>query len=261
MGVDAPPQAKQLHLNLDPTPILTAHARHRRRFAEEVASLDAGALATQSRCHKWSVADTLRHLCDVDGWMWDIWSGRQPPLTAFDPNTTPHEFVLAGRAIPDVEVRDRFVASSVKMAADVENSGADRWGDPALSPLGFVPWWLSAMHIFFDSWVHERDCLVPLGVDVPVEQDEVMPVLAYILGLVGLFDSEPLDLVVAGIRVQAGVAPVVVTPVGSPDGAVDVSRLADALSGRGDLAAGLVGTDPAAADRLAALVRFLEPAD
>jgi uncharacterized protein (TIGR03083 family) len=261
MGVDAVPQARQLHVELDPAPIVTAHARHRRRFADEVASLDSAALATQSRCHKWSVADTLRHLCDVDSWMWDLWAGRQPAISGgFDPNTTPHEFVLAGRAIPDIEVRDRFIESSAKMAADVESSGAERWGDPGVSPLGFVPWWLSAMHIFFDSWLHERDCLVPLGVDVPVEDDEVTPVLAYILGLVGLFDSEPLDVAIDGLRVQAGTLPVVVTQVGG-GGSVDVARLADALSGRGDLSAGVAGTDPAVARRLGALARFLEPTD
>jgi uncharacterized protein (TIGR03083 family) len=261
VDVSVAPQADQLRVELDPTPVLLAHARHRRRFAEEVASLDERALGTQSRCHKWTVADVLRHLCDVDGWMWDIWAGRQPPLSGFDPNTTPHEFVLIGRSIPDVEVRDRFVASSAEMAADVESSRPERWGDPALSPLGFVPWWLSALHIFFDSWLHERDCLIPLGVDVPVVEDEAMPVLAYILGLVGLFDSAELDTVIEGIHVKAGTPPVIVTPVGAPNGAADVAALADALSGRGDVEQVLSRTFPDAAPRLGALVRFLEPAD
>jgi uncharacterized protein (TIGR03083 family) len=255
------PQAEQLRVELDPTPILVAHAGHRRRFAEEVASLDEHALGTQSRCHKWTVADVLRHLCDVDSWMDDIWAGRPPPLSGgFDPNRTPHEFVLAGRSIPDIEVRDRFIASSEKMAADVESSNSERWGKPALSPLGGVPWWLSALHVFFDSWLHERDCLLPLGVDVPVVEHEAIPVLAYILGLVGLFDAEELDIEVEGIRVKAGTPPVVVTPIGSPGGAVDVGTLNDALSGRSDIARVLSGY-PEDAHRLGALARFLEPAD
>jgi uncharacterized protein (TIGR03083 family) len=252
MDVAAVPQADQLHLHLDPTPVFVAHARHRRRFADEVASLDEAALATPSRCHLWTVADVLRHLIDVDSWMDDIWNGRPPPLSGgFNPNTTPHEFVERGRAIPDVEVRDRFVVSSEAMAADVEGSGPERWGLPALSPLGGVPWWLSAMHVFFDSWLHERDCLLPLGVDVPVVEDEVAPVLAYMLGLVGLFDSAELDAVVEGIHVQAGTRPVVVTPVDALGAPTEAADLADALSGRGGATR--------AEGRLGALARFLTP--
>jgi uncharacterized protein (TIGR03083 family) len=261
VDVSAVPQAEQLRVEIDPAPIFVAHAAHRRRFAEEVASLDEAALATPSRCHKWSVADVLRHLNDVDGWMWDIWAGRPPPLTGgFDPNTTPDEFVVAGRCIPDMEVRDRFVESSAKMAADVEGSGPERWGDPAISPLGFVPWWLSALHVFFDSWLHERDCFVPLGVDVPVVEREATPVLAYILGLVGTFGSAELDAEVEGFRVQAGTAPVVVTAVGAPRGGVDLGALNDALAGRGDVEV-LRGAFPCNADRLGALARFLTPRD
>jgi uncharacterized protein (TIGR03083 family) len=261
VDIAAIPQAQSLHVELDPTPILAAHARQRRRFAEEVGSLDATALATPSRCHKWTVADVLRHLCDVDSWMDDIWAGRVPPLEGFDPNITPHEFVVRGRAIADADVRDRFVASCEVMAADVEHSGPERWGNPSLSPLGAVPWWFSALHVFFDSWLHERDCLVPLGIGVPVEADEVTPVLTYIVGLAGLFAGEPFDTVVAGVRVNASAPPVVVTPVAALDGSTDLAAMADALSGRGDIDAVLHGTEPAVVRRLGALARFLEPAD
>ena len=256
------PQADVLHVEFDPAPIIAAHARQTRRFAQEAATLDEAALATKSRCHKWTVADVLRHLCDVDSWMDDLWNGRFPPLGQFDPNTTPHEFVLKTRDVPDIEIRDRFVTACETMAADVEGSGPERWGAPAFSPLGAVPWWLSALHTFFDSWLHERDCLLPLGSEPPIETEEVTPVLAYILGLAGTFGREELDTVVAGIRLRAGALPVLVTPVGSADESLaDLAELADALSGRADLDVALRGADPEVARRLSALARRLEPVD
>jgi hypothetical protein len=97
--------------------------------------------------------------------------------------------------------------------------------------------------------------------DAVVEDDEVTPVLAYILGLAGLFGGDELDTVVEGIRLQAGASPVVVTPVGAPDPSGDVAGLADALSGRGDVAAALAGVEPEVASRLAALARKLTPVD
>jgi uncharacterized protein (TIGR03083 family) len=264
VDVDAVPQAELLRLEVDPTPILSAHARHRRRFGAEVASLDADALAVQSRCHKWSVADVLRHLCDVDSWMDDMWAGRPPAALSggFDPNTTPHECVLVGRSVPDLEVRDRFVAACEVMAADVESSGPERWANPAFSPLGAVPWWLSAMHAFYDSWTHERDCLMPLGLDLPLEADEVTPVLGYALGLAGVFVRDPLDTVVAGMRVRAGTRPVIVTPAdAATDHSTDAAALADALSGRGDIEHALPDADPAVAHTLGALARRLQPVE
>jgi uncharacterized protein (TIGR03083 family) len=253
------PQAEQLILDVDPAMMLTAYARHRRRFAAEVGELDKTALGAPSRCSDWTVADTLRHCCDVDGWMQTIWAGEPLPFSSFDPRKTPDEWVAAGRSVPDAEVRDRYVASTELMATDVDASTRERWGTPSLSPLGFVPWWLSTMHVFYDSWVHERDVFVPLGIEPPVVDDETLPVLAYSLGIVGIFNilnSEPNDAVVAGVRVTAGEGPVVVIPVGDGDSNAEVAAIIDALSGRGRVEEVLRGVDPEVVHRLGALARM-----
>ena len=250
----AVPQAEQIYVDLDPTQVLAAHARHRRRFAEEAASLDDGGLKTQSRCTKWTTADVLRHLCDVDSWMHAIWTGGPFPLTSFDPNTTPHEFVLKGRDTPDRQVLDNFVASSERMAADVESGGAERWGLASLSPVGAVPWWLSALHVFYDSWVHERDALMPAGVTPPVLPDEATPVLTYSLALTGTFGRKELDTVVSGVHLVAGEGPAVASPVGALEG--DVGALIDALNGRRNLEDILTNADAEVRRRLGALSRF-----
>jgi uncharacterized protein (TIGR03083 family) len=234
------PQAEHVRVEVDPARVLTAFAQQRRRFASEVASLDAAALAGPSRCERWSAADVLRHLTDVDGWMRALWSHQPPPFTSFDPNTTPHEFVVAARSMPDDAVRDRYIASSEEMAQDMESSGPERWGEPSISPLGGVPWWLSVLHIFWDSWLHERDVFFPIGIDVPEERMEVEPVFAYALALAGRTANRELDTTIGGVRVTASAertqailtgGAVTVTPVAPESG---VCGLIDALAGRGD---------------------------
>jgi uncharacterized protein (TIGR03083 family) len=258
-GTDIP-QGDRINVDLDPAATLAAYARHRRRFALEVGSLDEAALAVQSRCSEWSVADVLRHGCDVDGWMRAIWAGEALPFTSFDPRTTPKEFVLAGRVIPDAEVRDRYAASAETMAADVGTSGSERWGLTSISPLGFVPWWQSALHVFYDSWVHERDALLPLGAAIPVVADEAVPILAYSLAVAGTLIKEPTDTFIAGVHLMTGEGPAIATPVttgADTDG--DVASIIDALSGRGIVEDALAGTDPDVVHRVGALARWLQP--
>jgi uncharacterized protein (TIGR03083 family) len=250
------PQGEQIHVDLDPAATLDAYARHRRRFATEVSELDEKALAVQSRCAEWTVGDVLRHGADVDEWMQALWSGGRPPFDSFDPVTTPHEFVVAGRAISDVEARDRYVRSSEVMAADVAGSAPERWATRSVSPLGFVPWWLSALHVFYDSWVHERDVLIPLGETPPVEVDEAVPVLAYTLAIVGTIVSDPTDIVIAGVRVAIGDPPVVTTPLTSSEVEPQTAGIIDALSGRGRIADALAGFDPDVTRRFGALARL-----
>ena len=249
----AVPQAEHVHVLLDPASVVAAYGRHRRRFAESVAALDGESLAAASRCDRWSVADVLRHGIDVDGWMHCIWAGRPLPFDNFDPLRTPDEFVMAGRAVSDAEVRDRYVTSAEEMAVEVETSGPDRWGVRAFSPLGPVPWWLSAMHVFYDSWVHERDALLPLQADVPAESDEVVPALTYTLAVIGVLSREPNDIVVAGVRLSSGAGPTVAEPQAGAD---PDAGLVDALSGRGPLDAALGDVDAESAHRLGVLSRY-----
>jgi uncharacterized protein (TIGR03083 family) len=252
------PQGEQIHVDVDPAATLAAYGQHRRRFAAEVGSLDEPALAAQSRCSLWTVADVLRHCRDVDDWMQALWSGGRPPFSSFDPITTPHEFVEAGRAISDVEARDRYVSSCATMAADVGGSGPERWGQTSVSPVGFVPWWLSALHVFFDSWIHERDVLLPLGLSVPVEASEALPVLAYSFAVVGTLIKEPTDVLVAGVRVVTGEPPSRATPV-AENVDPNAANIIDALLGRGSVEEALAGTDPVVVNRLGSLARIFNP--
>jgi hypothetical protein len=155
-------------------------------------------------------------------------------------------------------VRDRYVASAETMAADVGTSGSERWGLTSISPLGFVPWWQSALHVFYESWVHERDALLPLGVSIPVVAHEAVPVLAYSLAVAGTLIDEPTDAVIAGVHLVTGERPPIAAPV-TPDANTDdgTATIIDALSGRGALGSTLAGTDPDVVHRLSGLARML----
>lgn len=200
----------------------------------------------------------LRHINDVDGWMDAIWSGGPPPFTSFDPNVTPNQWVEAGRAVRDAEVRDRFVAATAARASTISDHAVERFGLPSVSPLGAVPWWMSALHIFFDSWVHERDALLPLDIEPPVLDDEAGPVATYVVGVAATFASVPITTVIAGVRVRIGDGP----PEVEPEGDVhphnrEIAGAIDALCGRGSLDSALKGHNAATVKQFGTLARLL----
>jgi uncharacterized protein (TIGR03083 family) len=251
------PQGDAIEVELDPARVLAAYSGHRRRFAAEVSSLDLAALAEPSRCERWSVADVLRHGCDVDSWLTGIWSGGPLPFDRFDPLVTPDECVAAGRDVPDEAIRDRYVQSAEQMAAEVGSSTRERWGTAALSPLGVVPWWQSVLHILWDSWVHERDALLPIGVSPPVEPEELGPVVVYTLALVGTFLPEPIEVEVAGARLDTSDGtPRVTQPGDGVRGDEQTAALVDALAGRGRWEDALSSAEPQVASRIGALARY-----
>lgn len=111
----------------------------------------------------------------------------------------------------------------------------------------------------YDSWVHERDALLPLGLEVPVSDDESLPVLAYSLAIAGTLVGKPTDTVVAGVRLVTGDGPATATPVAGvePDAAVII----DALSGRGSVDQALAGFEADLVHRLGALARLFLSGD
>jgi hypothetical protein len=140
------------------------------------------------------------------------------------------------------------------MAADIDSSGGERWGASGISPLGVVPWWMSVLHIFWDSWLHERDALLPLGLDVPVEPDDVTATLTYSLVLIGSLLPKPIDVTVGGVRLRTG--EVVEATVDGATPSSNAPRIADALCGRGELEPSLLNGDRDLAYTLGALSRL-----
>ena len=270
-GADAP-QADHIRFEFDPHATLTALAGQRRRLASTVAGLSAEELTAPSRCAGWTIADVLRHLVWADATMRVLWSGDQSMVAGFDPRTTPDDAVRVDRAVPDDEIRTRYLSSAEAMAVDLESAGPERFGLPSISPAGQVPWWMSAMHLSWDSTVHERDVTAPLGRAVEDVPEETEPCLAYSLVLVSFFCGHaPVRVQIGSVHLGRGADGVVRAWADTPDGDVergesagldDVAMLAgspvpaiDALCGRGSLTTTLTG-DAGVIERLGGLARY-----
>ncbi len=125
----------------------------------------------------------------------------------------------------------------------------DQWSVVAEAPPGHVSLDALARHALWDAWVHERDVVLPLGMDPVEEPDEVRAGLEYAAGLgpaflatngskrSGTLALEGCDPA-AHVVVEAGET-VVVREGDAPAGAVRIEGrsidLVEALSFRGPL--------------------------
>jgi len=169
----------------DPSPALF---RQRRRLADTLATFDADGWAAPSRCAGWSTRDVVSHLVTTNGfWAASMAAGRSGAptrfLPGFDPVTTPAQLVRAASPLSSSELLANFVATTdaiEQVLADMDNGD---WEAMAEAPPGHLALSAVAFHALWDSWVHERDICLPLGLDVVEEPDEVAGSLRYAAAL------------------------------------------------------------------------------
>jgi uncharacterized protein (TIGR03083 family) len=166
--------------------------RQRARFERRLRDLDQGSWQHPSRCEGWSVKDVVAHLVTTNGfWTLSVQSalGGEPTryLDGFDPVATPADLVEGTRAQSPAEVLDAFAASNAALADAVTGLGDDAWALIGEAPPGHVPLRAIALHALWDSWIHERDVVVPLGAEVVDEPDEVEGSLVYAAALSPIF--------------------------------------------------------------------------
>lgn len=185
-------------------PPTEAFRRHRRRFVEQLESMSEEEWGRTTRCDAWDARDVVNHLVSADGfWVLTIGGRANGPgqrtrfLQGFDPTTTPATIVADQHTRPTADVLDAFRASTEQLAAALDEvAAADEWSAVSESPFGHVPITVIAAHSLWDSWLHERDVLVPLGRPTPVEEDELLNAAAFTLFVGGaqggvLDDDEP----------------------------------------------------------------------
>lgn len=228
--------------------------RQRARFAAQLSGLDADGWQAGSRCEGWTVRDVVSHLVTTNRF-WTISAqaalAGEPTryLRDFDPVATPAQLVEESRTETPAEVLEAFTASNEELGSVLGGLDDAAWDLPAETPPGHVPLRALALHALWDSWVHERDVVIPLGLDPAEEDDEVTGSLAYAAAL------SPAFAVINGEQRRGAVAVDVTGPdlsfVVEVDGAVHVRpgpapadalrltgpavELAEALSFRGPL--------------------------
>ncbi|MBA3652743.1 MAG: DinB family protein [Actinobacteria bacterium] len=167
-----------------------AFRRHRARFLGALASLTDAEWAATTRCDAWSAKDVVLHLVSADGYWALTLPGRSQAekttyLRGFDPTSTPDAVIASKREQTTTEALAALAQSTDQLAAAFAQIGDDEWSLLSESPFGHVPVRVIAAHALWDSWLHERDVLVPLGRSVPVEIDELLNATAFTLFLGG----------------------------------------------------------------------------
>jgi hypothetical protein len=132
---------------------------------------------------------------------------------------------------------------------------------------------MSAVHIGWDSSIHERDALLPLGRSVMQLESETVPCLAYSLVLMSFFaGDDPLFVRIGTIQTFREDGPVIVETITSTDENDDAEtsspnslatdtpvKVIDAICGRGSIDDSLAG-DAAVIHRLGGLARYFTSA-
>jgi len=177
-----------LVLEVDPTAILEPTVRQRRRLAATASGFTEAEWAHPSRCEGWSNRDVIVHLDGTNFfWTQSIAAGlRGEPtrfLATFDPVTSPATSVAQSRELSPAAVCDRFVESTETLCSLLESLEPDNWTLLAEAPPGHVSISAVAHHALWDAWVHERDIMLPLGIDAVVADDEVTACLRWAAAL------------------------------------------------------------------------------
>ncbi|HKY13375.1 MAG TPA: maleylpyruvate isomerase family mycothiol-dependent enzyme [Microthrixaceae bacterium] len=229
------------------TPLL----RQRARLAGFLADLDDEQWSVPTRCEGWSVQDVVAHLVTTNQfWAFSIDAGlRGEPtrfLATFDPVASPAEMVEAVRSATPEETLSGFVETNAALAAAIGRiDGA--WSTIAEAPPGHLEVGLVVQHALWDSWVHERDVVLPLGMTPTIEHDEVVASLHYAAALGPAFlvsrrserrGSVEVCVSAPDLRVVVDLGPQVVLHDGpAPDDAVritgDAVEVLEAMSFRG----------------------------
>jgi uncharacterized protein (TIGR03083 family) len=233
--------------------------RHRTRFLAALAGLADDEWAGTTRCDAWDAKDVCNHLASADGFFAHTLGGRgraEPTtfLRGFDPTSSPEAVIAPQRAQPNAAALASLTASTARLDDALAAGDDDEWPLLSESPFGHVPLRVIAAHSLWDSWLHERDILGPLGRTSALEDDEVLTAAAFTLFVggaqggvldddqpVGAGPDEPIDVTIAftdlpgravRLRVDREVEVSVTDDPGDAVGAGSAVEFVEAVTGR-----------------------------
>jgi uncharacterized protein (TIGR03083 family) len=254
--------------DLDPAHLLEVFGAQRRRFAAVLHEFGPGDWEAPTRCAGWSAHEVVRHLCDGTA----LGAGAGPDdrtldlTVGFDPRTTPHQWLTASAGEPPEATLCRFVATTEEMLARLRAQLAQHRSFDVRLPYGPMDWTVFVLHVFWDSWLHERDVLLPRGADHPSDGDATGYAAAYGVFIAAATASMFGDQVshkltlsgdgggIFGLDSRDGTVTLTVTRVtaaGPP-----AAQVTDALAGRAQTAALLGDLPPSARAALSQLADF-----
>lgn len=184
--------AQAMKVTTETPDIRRAFLGQQRRIMSTAAALTDQQLLAPSRCEGWSAADVLEHLGGVaQFWMMSMAAGvaGKPTmvLSGFDPEATPREMVAGSDAASVDHVRNQYLAAAVQLDQTIAALSDDEWATIVEAPPGHVTIGTMLHHALWDCWTHERDIVLPLGIEPVEDPAEVTCVLAHAIGLTAAF--------------------------------------------------------------------------
>jgi uncharacterized protein (TIGR03083 family) len=240
---EAAPAARGGHL-------LAAVGTQRRRLSALASDLGEAQWHSRMRCPLWDVHGILLHIIWGNQAAQALLVGDPFPfeIESLDPRVFPNAYVAAHNTQPHDQTLSQLQDSTdalLDTLADLNRRHSDQ-RFPFFYPWP-THWHLIAAHLLWDSWLHERDIVLPLHQPHATTHNETRLALAYGLLIAGFTASSggtrlEAQLTVGGIgtgRYQITIQPNHVTvqardpDATSPRPRPTAEELADAIAGRG----------------------------
>ena len=118
-------------------------------------------------------------MCDVTAYVPSAGDRTFDLANGFDPRITPREWLSVSVGEEPADTLSRLTAQTEEMLALVRSrlkagSRFDVW-----LPFGLVDWRVQTLHLFWDSWIHERDVLLAQGAPHPTSAEATGYAAAY----------------------------------------------------------------------------------
>jgi uncharacterized protein (TIGR03083 family) len=174
-----------------PHQVVDAWMSHRARMRAWIRGLDEAGWAGPTRCAGWTVTELVQHLISGSQFLgYTLHQSRKGEATQllqnFDAQETPASSARLFAGLTPAQLCDQLVEMDGRLESQLEMVDEAAWYAPAEAPPGRVPAYVAVNHFLFDSWVHERDLMLPVGEVPPTEEHEAVVVASYVLALAGI---------------------------------------------------------------------------
>jgi uncharacterized protein (TIGR03083 family) len=252
--------------DIDPERLLDVFVEQRQRFVAVLEGFGPDDWAAPTRCADWSAQDVVRHLCDANSVMAGTVAHRLDVAGGFDPRTTPREWLSASIGESPGDTLGRFVATTEEAVACGRARLADGQVFDVQLPYGQLDWTVLALHVYWDSWIHERDVLLARGAEHSTDDDATVYATAYglfIAAVVASMFGAPVDanLKLGGIGggafdLVAGGGSVALTAERTSTAGPNAGEITDALAGRSQITDALADLPTETRTALSSLAEF-----
>ena len=244
-------------VSLDSEELVDLLAVHHRRLIDTWQGFAPAQWERQSRNTEWTVHHTVRHVADVMELAVGSVNGELAlDKNDFDPRSTPATWLTASEGESPRATIERFAAASTSHRAGINDRLAVGDDTHDRTVYGTAHWTVNVAHVLWDSWLHERDVLLPLGVPAPSSEEEERLVGLYGL-LMALVPSMTFEQSISS-TVQLSGAGLRTIEVGCDAGSLRSAEVSagataipgampaaiDALAGRGDAVADALPGSP-----------------